>query len=309
MACTPCTRRISLLTLAVILQSTSVLSFFPVQGQFHTSSVSRFCFEHHILLAGKIDTLPTGTLALSMVEKMPRRAVLGLVPAVYLSARPLAVSAEDDLTYLQKRMERKGPNESMPPPLPFGGDNQLYWPRWVFGSWTARSTLSEASFPSGVPLDRLTAVCNSVELSKTMVQDLHFFSTLADSSRNNMRVTLGLGVPEAEIIEDRQYNYRTDLETGSNLKVQEASYDPRADPTFVSLELEKGPSGFVRKNYYIENRKSANAVLDDGRPAWYGSETIRSVAVGPKKVQGSRSMKMTRFRSCYGNARCDAAHH
>eukprot|EP00961_Rhodomonas_salina_P052283 701837-Rhodomonas_salina.1 len=80
-----------------------------------------------------------------------------------------------------------------------------------------------------------------------------------------MRVTLGLGVPEAEIIEDRQFNYKAELESFSGLQVKEASYDPRADPTFVLLQLEENPSGFARKSFFVENRKSASTVLDDGR--------------------------------------------
>lgn len=103
-----------------------------------------------------------------------------------------------------------------------------------------------------------------------------------------MRVTLGLGVPEAEIIEDRQFNYKAELESFSGLQVKEASYDPRADPTFVLLQLEENPSGFARKSFFVENRKSASTVLDDGRSVWYGSETLRTAAVGPKKVQGTR---------------------
>jgi len=102
-----------------------------------------------------------------------------------------------------------------------------------------------------------------------------------------MKVQLGLGVPSAEIIEDRVFNSRAELEASGGLPVSSGLYNPRADPTRVLLNYKESPDGlFVKREQYVLNRKSATgADSADGQPIFIRSESFRTVDVGPKTVQ------------------------
>jgi hypothetical protein len=94
---------------------------------------------------------------------------------------------------------------------PFSGQ-ELYYPRFLFGSWNVTTTLKEKIYPfgkdfapsmsliEGSPRNRAEKVGDSASFQ------LHFFSTLADAGANQMNVNLGLGAAEPKIIADRAFN-------------------------------------------------------------------------------------------------------
>ena len=119
------------------------------------------------------------------------------------------------------------------PALPFFGDTQLYWPSWMFGTFDISSTLRAIDFsPDGsaqlphsdlVP-DRLLDIA-TLPLSPGAAAGAEsrwqgrWFSTLADTLDNNLRVNLGLGVPSARIVEDRAANARAEVLAAGRARV------------------------------------------------------------------------------------------
>jgi len=88
--------------------------------------------------------------------------------------------------------------------LPFS-PNQLYFPSWLFGEWQVSSRLRKKTFPAGTTvlpprLRQGTFRCSTEDVGDECEVRARFFSTLADSWENNLRVNLGLGAPSASII-------------------------------------------------------------------------------------------------------------
>ena len=97
--------------------------------------------------------------------------------------------------------------------LPFS-PNQLYYPSWVFGEFRVTSVLRKKTLPFGQKASPLNLQrdgsfrCGDEEEGDELEVRARYFSTLADSLENNVRVNLGLGAPSASIIEDRAFNAR-----------------------------------------------------------------------------------------------------
>ena len=115
-----------------------------------------------------------------------------------------------------------------------------------------------------------------------------YFSTLADSWENNLRVNLGLGAPSASIIEDRAFNAQElaaaavedgDEGMAGSRAPSAAVYDPRTDATLLSLSF---PAGGTAELVVTNRLSSAPAPT-----TWLASESIRrTVSVdGDTRVQ------------------------
>jgi hypothetical protein len=138
--------------------------------------------------------------------------------------------------------------------LPFS-PNQLYYPSWVFGEFRVTSVLRKKTLPFGQKASPLNLQrdgsfrCGDEEEGDELEVRARYFSTLADSLENNVRVNLGLGAPSASIIEDRAFNARelsaAVVEDGGQgvagtKAATEAKYDPRVDATRLALFFSKG---------------------------------------------------------------------
>uniref|UniRef100_A0A7S1U499 DUF6816 domain-containing protein n=1 Tax=Phaeomonas parva TaxID=124430 RepID=A0A7S1U499_9STRA len=88
---------------------------------------------------------------------------------------------------------------------------ELYYPEWVFGQWSITATLARKQFPFGEDKVPKSLVEGSPRNRKEAVGDsttyeIRYFSTLADTPRNNAVTQLGLGMPKSEIILDRAFS-------------------------------------------------------------------------------------------------------
>ena len=165
--------------------------------------------------------------------------------------------------------------------LPFS-PNQLYYPPWVFGEFEVAWTLRQKIFPKGaeaVPtrLRRGGSFRYSTEdVGDEWVVRARYFSTLADSWENNIRVNLGLGAPSASIIEDRAFNAMelaaaaaedgTDEDQADKLSPSSAGYDPRTDATLLSLNFPAGDD----VQAVVTNRLSSAP----SHKTWLASESV-----------------------------------
>ena len=180
----------------------------------------------------------------------------------------------------------------------------------MFGTFNIHSTLEAASYrsdasirpPPGSALlpDRLADIATlslapGAAAGAESEWEGRWFSTLADTLDNSLRVNLGLGVPSARIIEERAANARAEIEAGRTARVARAAYDPRSDPTRVSLGLEPAaepaagagrPAAWARKELFVLNRDGTPGE-EDGRPAYCCSETVQEVDLGPQAVRGA----------------------
>ena len=165
--------------------------------------------------------------------------------------------------------------------LPFS-PNQLYYPPWVFGEYEVAWTLRQKTFPKGaeaVPtrLRRGGSFRYSTEdVGDELVVRARYFSTLADSWENNIRVNLGLGAPSASIIEDRAFNAMelaaaaaedvTDEDQADKRSPSSAVYEPRTDATLLSLNFPAGDD----VQAVITNRLSSAP----SHKTWLASESV-----------------------------------
>jgi hypothetical protein len=80
-------------------------------------------------------------------------------------------------------------------------DRQLYWPPWMFGEFdVAASLVSKSGNAARVPAYGFgfapeAAAAAAAAIPSTLGYRVRYFSTLADTAENNLKVQLGLGVP------------------------------------------------------------------------------------------------------------------
>jgi len=80
--------------------------------------------------------------------------------------------------------------------LPFmQSDRQLYWPPWMFGEFDVDASLvSTPGNGAGVPAYGF-GFAPAAAIPSPLRYRARYFSTLADTAENNLKVQLGLGVP------------------------------------------------------------------------------------------------------------------
>lgn len=121
----------------------------------------------------------------------------------------------------------------------------IYYPRWMFGEWSVRSTFIRVTTPLGkrlVPAAFLRSAEAPPEQGGpgsmyTYLQ--RFYSTLPDTLENNTRFWLGLGSPESAVIADKAYNTEQTTEAflGYSGAVSQVVYDPQASPLRMTVAL------------------------------------------------------------------------
>jgi hypothetical protein len=193
--------------------------------------------------------------------------------------------------------------------LPFASQ-ELYYPSFLFGEWKITATLKQKYFPFGqefVPSRSL--VEGSPRSRNEQVGDgsttymSHYFSTLADTTANQLTVNLGLGVPQPKVIADRGFNIKSMSRAYRHLSpVNTVEWDYRKDPTRLTLQMESvaedmRPLGQRRSEVYLTARQSEEAVDEQsGRPVFAAAERSRTVTVGPGTVSANDQETITEYR-------------
>jgi hypothetical protein len=177
----------------------------------------------------------------------------------------------------------------------------------MFGTFNVTSSLRSVTYRNGsslAPLATAGVPARLADIATLPLQpgavtgsenewEARWYSTLADSLDNNLRVNLGLGVPSARIIEDRAANGRAEMQSSGRIIVAAATYDPRKDPARVSFRLDPAAAApaapaWERKELFVLNRDWASGE-DGGRPAFCASETVQAIDIAPQSVRGTRS--------------------
>lgn len=226
---------------------------------------------------------PQGALADdSLALDAPSPGSRPVIPGVQVQYRPTGEGLQWKPFPLSTKLaqSRIGANQLSPLnplPTPFA-DQELYYPQWMFGSWNATATLMRKLYPYGVDvLPSRSLVEGSPRSRKEQVGDdsvtyqLHYYSTLANSVQNQVTVNLGLGVPQSRIIADRAFSAKSISKAYQQLTpVQEVEWDPRKDPTRLTLYFGAGPLaddmrplGERRTEIYITARDSEYSKDDD----------------------------------------------
>lgn len=186
-------------------------------------------------------------------------------------------------------------------------NQELYYPPFLFGSWTVTTTLREKIYPYGtafVPAKSLVVGSprnRDEQLGNEASFQLHFFSTLADTTANQVKVNLGLGVPQAKIIADRAFNAISMSRGYEQLTpVEEVDWDYRADPTRLTFRFAAGPLaedmrplGQRRGEVYLTARRSE---LSENGSRFCAAERSRSVTLGPGVVVANDQETITEYQ-------------
>lgn len=186
---------------------------------------------------------------------------------------------------------------------------ELYYPSFFFGEWDVKATLRQKQFPfgydflpsrsfrEGSPRNRMEQVGDTTSYL------VHYFSTLADTARNQVTVNLGLGVPEPKVIADRAYNVISMSRAyGQVSPVETVEWDYRKDATrltlqFASVTDDMRPVGQRRAEVYLTARQTEDAYDElSGRPVFAAAERSRSVTVGPGSVSANDQEVITEYR-------------
>ena len=194
--------------------------------------------------------------------------------------------------------------------LPFS-EQELYFPGFLFGSWTVKATLKSKKYPFGTAVVPSTSLLEGSprnrdeQVGDTTSYEMHYFSTLADTISNQMTVNLGLGVPKPKIIGDRAFNAISLSKAYRQLApVQEVDWDYRKDPTKLTLRYGAGalsddmrPLGQRRGEVFFTARASEDGFDDSsGSNTYCTAERCRAVTLAPGNVIVSDSETITEFR-------------
>ena len=197
--------------------------------------------------------------------------------------------------------------------LPFASQ-ELYYPSFLFGEWNVTATLKQKAFPFGrdfVPTKSLYV--GSPRNRNEQVGDqtsylAHYFSTLADTASNQLKVNLGLGVPEPKIIADRSYNVISMSKAYRQLlPIENVDWDYRKDPTRLTLSLQSmtedmRPMGQRRSEIYLTARQNEEGYDEEtGKAVFAASERSRTVTVGPGTVSANDQEVITEYKQIDDN--------
>lgn len=197
--------------------------------------------------------------------------------------------------------------------MSFFDENELYYAPFLFGSWKVKATLKSKVYPYGkffIPSKSLVEGSprnRDEQVGQSTTYDLHYFSALANkedgnSSNNNsngsIKVTLG---PKSKVIADRSFNAISISKEYQQLApIQDVVWDPRKDPTRLSLNFgaqpltdDMRPLGPRRAEVYIESRQSE--FQPDGI-FFACAEKSRSVTISTGSVVVSDTESITEFQ-------------
>ena len=185
-----------------------------------------------------------------MASASAAEPVAPLVPGGSAPLRSQIEGTWNDLPLIETQLAKSRilASELSPLQQPLFGDQELYYPPFLFGAWNVKATLKRKIYPYGVeylpstslkegsPRNREEKVGNECRY------EVHYFSTLANTLQNQATVNLGIGVPQPKIIQDRAFNAISISNAYQQLTpVQEVDWNFRDNPAKVLLGFGAGP--------------------------------------------------------------------
>lgn len=231
-----------------------------------------------------------------------------LVPGGLAPYRPQGIGSWKGMPPLSTKLGKSRilASELSPLQQAFLGDKELYYPPFLFGSWNVSAELKRKIYPytvdflpsqsllEGSPRNREELVGNKVQY------EVHYFSTIANTLKNQATVNLGTGIPETKVIQDRAFNAISVSKAYQQLTpVQEVTWDYRDNPEKVVLDFgaaplaeDMRPLGSRRAEIFLNAR--ATEASPDGRK-YAMAERSRSVTVAVRDVVVAETETITEF--------------
>jgi hypothetical protein len=157
-----------------------------------------------------------------------------------------------------------------------GGDLELYYAPF-FGAWEVTSVLKQKLYLFGVNYLPLASLFEGSRRNReekvghSCTYELHYFSTLANTLSNQVKVNLGLGLPESKIIQDRAYKHSIHLEGVPATDPRSIrSVDYRNNPNDLTLQF---ASGLVAEDMRPLGPRLAKIYLN-ARASGYGGNNV-----------------------------------
>ena len=129
--------------------------------------------------------------------------------------------------------------------IPMKNNEPLYYPTFMFGEWNVTATLK-----------RFTQIKNSIvdstdiTAAATITQNFQrqYFTTIANTIKNQITINLGTGIPEVKVISNRAYNLPSEL-----LLIQNITTSLPISSDFINLTWD-----------YRSNTVPTRVLWDDG---------------------------------------------
>lgn len=188
-------------------------------------------------------------------------------------------------------------------------DQELYYAPFLFGAWNVTATLQRKIYPYGVEylpsksLWKGSPRNRDEQVGNVCSYEVHYFSTLANTLKNQLSVNFGTGVPATQIIQDRAFN-AVSVSTAYKqfTPVQSVEWDYRDNPGRVVLDFGSGlltddlrPLGPRRAEVFLTARQSESIGNDDGPCTFAAAERSRTVTLAPGAVVVSDTETVTEF--------------
>jgi len=232
-----------------------------------------------------------------------------VIPGLSAPLRPVVV--EDDQGWRVPKLttelgrSRIGVLELSPlnPSLNPLADNEIYYPPFLFGAWDVTATFKRKVYPFGTEfVPSRSLVEGSPRNRQESVGDSTQFEAHYYSSSSNGIIT---DLSKSKIINDRAYNAMSTSRAYKQLTpVQEVEWDPRNDPTRLTLLFGAGPLtedmmplGQRKAEVYINARRSESGFNnEEGAETFCATERTRQVTVSPGNVVVSDTESITEFQ-------------
>lgn len=232
------------------------------------------------------------SIAFSITQPISASADTVLLPGGSAAFNPQIVGEWNNMpAMLQTKLGKSRilADELSPLSQPLLGDQELYYPPFLFGAWNVTATLKQKIYPYGtqyVPSYSLIEGSprnRNEQVGNTCQYEVHYFSTIADTLANQATVNLGLGVPKTKIIQDRAFNAVSISKSYKQLlPVEDVVWDYSKDPSRVQLNVAPGalsedmqPLGPRRTEIFLTARQSDQ--LDEN--VFCSAERSRSVTL------------------------------
>lgn len=232
-----------------------------------------------------------------------------VVPGGTAPYRPQGIGSWKDIPELTTGLAktRISVPELSPLQQAFIGDKELYYPQFLFGAWNVRAELKRKIYPystdflpsstllNGSPRNREELVGNVCKY------EVHYFSTLPNTSSDQAVVDLETDVPETKVIQDRAFNAISLSKAYEQLvPVQEVTWDYQKNPEKVVLDFgaapltaDMRPVGRRRAEVFLNAR--AVEASPDGKQ-YATAERSRSVTVAVRDVLVADTETITEFQ-------------
>ncbi|GKY93319.1 hypothetical protein MPSEU_000299500 [Mayamaea pseudoterrestris] len=259
----------------------------------------------------------TATTAMSPALVMPLPALAAessIPPIVKPGSRarldPVTIGAWETMPQLQTTLGQARIGSADLRPFSQGlnpfADQELYYNPFLFGAWNTTATLKRKIFPFGTSyLPSSSLVEGSPRHGEEAVgnactYEQHYFSTLANTLRNQVTVNFGTGVPQSKVIQDRSFNIISMSKAYHQLTpVEQVEWDYQKEPTKLYLIYRAAPVandmrplGRRRATVYLNGR--ARADNDQGSVSCV-LEQSRSVLQAPGAVVVSDTEVVTEY--------------